>query len=266
MNREFEMRLALATYANIILSGRDDELDIEERIAHYCYGVQFITPPVEGISGSIRTIASNASEWFKYLKDRDARRVRLHFQNPTWQSIRVRYDSPLLRAGENWFVEVQYDDGSDLYLTDYNPPKDNFMSPVKRYYVLLEHDSDHFEDDILSVTEARSKLGSVLKRLSEFAGRFEYTRHWVDNFNSSLITLENYEPSEDDDFLPPGVYSQEARQLIATIFASGFFGGMGSWSDFAFNGADEDLYQSLTSELYVSLCEALVSSASECCR
>jgi len=100
----------------------------------------------------------------------------------------------------------------------------------------------------------------VLQELAEFAGKFDYSKHWVANFNYSLKALNEFEPEDSDDLIPAGIYSKEARQLIETAFrSSGVFGGMGSWNDLVFSGADQEYYTSLSAELYSTLCQAIVS-------
>ena len=102
-------------------------------------------------------------------------------------------------------------------------------------------------------------MNRVLKQISDFAGQFEYTQHWKTNFETARQTLFDYEPHEADEFIPHGLYSKEARQLIETAFSSWVFGGMGSWNDQAFSGDDQDEYQMLSSDLYDAICRAIVS-------
>ncbi|MBE0527415.1 MAG: hypothetical protein IH631_10760 [Candidatus Thorarchaeota archaeon] len=111
-----------------------------------------------------------------------------------------------------------------------------------------------------SVAESREQLQTVLQQLSKLAGKFEFSKHWVSNFEIPLTTLREFEPKVVDEFLPAGIYSKEAHQLIVAAFGSWVFGGMGSWNDLVFSGDSQDLYTSLSDNLYSTICKAIVSA------
>ena len=98
-----------------------------------------------------------------------------------------------------------------------------------------------------------------MTKLIDFTNQFEHTEHWAGIFDRSRKILEEFEPSESDDFIPDGIYSKEARQLIQAAFASWVFGGMGSWNDLAFNGEDGVQYASLSKQLYEAICSSMAS-------
>jgi hypothetical protein len=100
----------------------------------------------------------------------------------------------------------------------------------------------------------------VLKQISDFASKFDYTKHWSDNFEVARKILFDFEPVESDEFIPYGLYENESRQLIEAAFNSWVFGGMGSWDDLAFSGDDQDEYQFLSQDLYDAICTSFVSA------
>lgn len=162
-------------------------------------------------------------------------------------------------GGSEWFVEVQFEDKSHLYLGGWIPSEGSNSDTWKTHYVRLERNMNHMKDLTPSVTESRKRISVLLRNLSNFARRFDYSKNWVDNFDNSLMTLEEFEPQVNDDFIPSGIYSKDARQLIETAFRSWVFGGMGSWNDLAFSGDDQERYSKLTKELYEAVCGAIVS-------
>lgn len=58
--------------------------------------------------------------------------------------------------------------------------------------------------------------------------------------------------------VPESILPADARQLIAAVHWSWVFGGMGSWNDVGFEGADHDIYQRSSQELYRAINEALI--------
>ena len=258
MSQKHEQLVALVTYGNLYLQNKSSEFDIENLVTQHCHGLDFIDRPIEGIAGSDKVLASDANKWFDYLKGGNAKRIKLHYRSSSQTELPDHISSAFVEGGSQWFVEVQYKDKSHLYLSGWVPSEGSVSH--KTHCVLLERDLDHLEDLAPSVSESRTQIGKVLENLSEFAGRFDHTQNWADNFNNSLKTLNDFEPIESDDFIPSGIYSRDTRQLIETAFrSSGVFGGMGSWNDLAFSGADQEQYTAFSKELYSTLCQAIVS-------
>jgi hypothetical protein len=63
------------------------------------------------------------------------------------------------------------------------------------------------------------------------------------------------------DLAPDSILPPDARHLLAAVQASWVFGGMGSWNDVGFEGADHDIYQRSSQELYRALNEAVIVAA-----
>ena len=259
MSQKLEQLVALATYGNLYLQDHEGEFDIEQFVTHHCHGLDFIDPPIEGIAGSEKVLASDTSKWFSYLKSQDAKRIKLHYTQSSHTDLPDHLSAAFAGGGSRWFIEVQFEGKSHLYLGGWVPTEGSVSDAWKTHHVRIERDIDHIEDLTPSVTESREQIGSVLKNLSGFAGRFDHTKNWVDNFNSALETLEKFDPQVSDDFIPAGIYSKDARQLIETAFRSWVFGGMGSWNDFAFSGDDQDQYTTLSKKLYSIVCQSIVS-------
>jgi hypothetical protein len=259
MSQKLEQIIALVTYGNLYLQGRGMDFDIDKLVTHNCYGLDFLDPPIEGIAGSTKILASDANKWFIYLKGQNTRKLKLHYQSTSQIDLPDPISAAFLGGGSHWLVEVQFDSSSDLYLSEWVPSEDIKLDTRKIHYVRLERDVTHLRDSTLSVGKSREKLRDVLQELSEFAGKFDHSKHWAVNFNNALSALETFEPSASDEFLPAGIYSKEARQLIEGAFASWVFGGMGSWNDMSFDGDNQDRYQLLSGDLYSTLCNVIVS-------
>jgi hypothetical protein len=255
--KEITRLVSLVTYANVSLQNIELDFDFEHSIIEYCYGSKFILQPPDGIAGASQVIASNANDWFTYLKKNEAKRVRLHYKTSNQFGIPDHITVAFIGGGSYWYIEVVYGEKSDLY----SGGQRGESEPWKTYFILLKRDLENIEDSSTSVREARVRLSDVLENLIAFSSRFEYTIHWAENFKRSKQTLTDYQPIESDDFIPHGVYSLEARQLMETALQSWVFGGMGSWNDLAFSDDDQKQYAELSKELYEAICNAIVSIA-----
>ena len=259
MSKDLERNVALVTYGNLFLQGQGAEFDIDTLTTYNCYQLDFIEPPIEGIAGSTKILAKNALQWFKYLKEQGAKRLRLYYQSSNKTELPDHISVAFLGGGSHWLIEVQCEGTSELYFSNWIPPLNSGMDTRKAHYVRIEKNMSHLRETSPSINDSRKRLQTILEKLSEFAGKFEHSKHWVSNFESSLTTLLEFIPQADDEFLPAGIYSKDAHQLIIGAFASWVFGGMGSWNDLVFNEADQEHYEALSENLYSAICEAIVS-------
>jgi len=267
MSKDIARNVALVTYGNLFLQGKGAEFDIDTLITHNCYGLDFVDPPIEGIAGSSKILASDTSKWFSYLKDQGAKKLKLYFKKSEQSDLPDHISSAFVGGGSHWFIEVQFDSTSDLYLSEWIPSGDIGNDTRKTHYLRFNRDLTPIDDTSLSVSEAREKLRAVLQELSDFVGGFEHTKHWMGNFEYAIHTLKEFEPQVADEFLPAGIYSKEAHQLLQAAFASWVFGGMGSFNDMAHMAMSSDNHKShaqLSEELYSAICDAVVSASNRC--
>jgi hypothetical protein len=64
----------------------------------------------------------------------------------------------------------------------------------------------------------------------------------------------------EDDWVPPGAISPEARALLEACRQGWVFGGMGSWNDTGDGGPDYDL---VSEQLYRALTEGVCAAAND---
>lgn len=260
MSQKLVQVVALVTYGNLYLQGKSTEFDFDKLVTENCFGRDFIDPPINGIAGSTKVLASDTSKWFKYLNDKGAKRLKLFYKRSDHIELPDHITTAFVGGGSQWLIEVQFETTSDLYLSEWFPSTEIGLNTRKTHCVRFNHDMTHLEDVSKSVQMSREELSKALQDLAEFAGKFDYARNWVNNFNRALTTLQEFEPKSSDEFLPAGMYSKEARQLIEAAFASWVFGGMGSWNDMNFGEANHAKYESLSEDLYTILCEAIVAA------
>ncbi|MGY5857766.1 MAG: hypothetical protein RTU63_00235 [Candidatus Thorarchaeota archaeon] len=263
MSKEISRNVALVTYGNLFLQDRGEEFDFEKLVTDNCYSLDFVTPPVEGIAGSSKVLASDTIKWYKYLKSQGAKKLKLFCKKSENTDLPDHISAAFVGGGSWWIIEVQFDSTSDLYLSGWVPPDTVGDGRGKTHYLLFNHDMKHLDDISLSVSEAREKLHTILRELAEFSRKFKHVEHWANNFESASDVLDEFEPTADDEFIPTGIYPKEVRQLIEAVFASWVFGGMGSWNDMAHMAMSADNHKShaqLSEELYSAMCDAVVSA------
>lgn len=264
MSRKLTQLVALVTYGNLHLQNRSDEFNLDRLITSNCYSIDFIDKPTEEIAGSAKVIAQNVENWFRYLKENSALKLKLHHHTASISGMPDHVSAAFVGGGSHWFVEVQFQNQSDLYLRGWEASDEWRLDTRKTHYVRFETSTPHLKDVVIPVKQARKELDNLLKELSDFAGEFEYSANWSDYFDNSRKILNDFEPQSSDEFLPAGIYSKEAHQLIQTTFVSWCFGGMGSWNDLTFSGNDQKRYHQLSEKLYTILCDSLVAGVNGC--
>jgi hypothetical protein len=259
MSQRLVQIVALVTYGNLCLQKRNKEYPLDKLITDNCYRIDFIDKPTEEIAGSTRVLATDASKWFRYLMQNDAVKLKLHYHTASHSDLPDHISAAFVGGGSHWLIEVQFKDHSDLYLSEWIPSEEWGLDTRKTHYVRFEMLTHHLEDIVIPLEKSRKKLDDILQELVEFTTQFDHTQNWADYFSQSRKILTKLEPDASDDFLPAGIYSKEAHQLIQTVFSSWCFGGMGSWNDLAFNGDDQLRYEELSKKLYTVLCDSLVT-------
>jgi hypothetical protein len=256
MDRSISRLVAIVVYANYHLKGNDLDIDMEKLATDNCYALEFIDSPPSDMAGSTRIISSTASEWFRYLKDSGAAFVKLHYTSSNHQGLPDHITAAFKGGGSTWLLEVSYLDSSDVYTEAGSPSRKAQLMRVQKSGDLLEGPS-------LKVNKARQSLRAILEAIAEFAAAHEHSAHWAENFNGARKALDEYAPSATDSFIPAGMVSKEARQLLYAAEASWVFGGMCSWNDMAFSGSDQGTYSDLTGQLYNAICDAIVAAAND---
>jgi hypothetical protein len=250
VTRDIAQLVALVTYSNMYIQGI--KFDIEQYITDHCYNIEFVESSKPDIAGSTKVIAPDAHRWCRNIKEEGVKNVRLHWNVSSFESIPDHITAAFVGGGSSWFIETIYDEKSIYYIKqDKQSMKTSYTKWDSEKVTLRPSES---------VAEMRDQLDVILEKLIHFTSKFDYTKHWSENFTSYRETLHTFQPHDVDDYIPTGFYSKNARQLIEASFRSWVFGGMGSFNDLAFSGPDQDLYMSLSRELYETVCSSIVAA------
>ncbi len=100
----------------------------------------------------------------------------------------------------------------------------------------------------------RAGLASALEAVRGFAERQDL-KYWSKHFRRCLLRL-SLEPQPLEDVLELLLLNGlpvPAVQLVNAAMAADVFGGMGSWNDLAFEGADAKVYEELSNRLLLAM-------------
>jgi hypothetical protein len=104
------------------------------------------------------------------------------------------------------------------------------------------------------LSSCRATLASALEAVRAFAERQDL-KYWSKHFRRCLLRL-SLEPQPLEDILELLLNNGlpvPAVQLVNAAMASDVFGGMGSWNDLGFGGADAQAYQELSNRLLLAM-------------
>ena len=259
MDQSISRLVALTVYANITLQDRAGDFDLDKLIAENSYAIEFVDPLPKGIAGSPKIIASNPSLWFHFLRDQGILDVKMHGFKSGHPELPDHISAAFVGGGSGWLLEARRSDSSDIY-------REMYHQGHKKQLVRVQESGGRLQDSSWSVEVARRNLSEVLEATAELASRHKYTTHWADLFHRAKNVLDEHIPSPADSFLPAGMLSTAAHQLLSAVESSWVFGGMGSWNDLSFPGRDQDLYGELTARLYDTICKCIVAGANDSIR
>lgn len=263
MSIVLEKLVAVATYANVYLQGRETEFNLKETVPKYCHGLEFIYHLQEDQKIIKFHIGPDALKWFAHLKRQSATKIRLHYRPSHKNGLSESLCAEIIQSGSNWVIEahLNYGNKNYLYTSILDPRRAGFSQTWKTYIRRLKETSLVLKDDSPSVNEARETIDGLLEKLIDFTNRFNHTKHWADHFSISRKFLDEFDPSESDMFIPLEIYGKEACQLIHTSLSCWVFGDMSSWNDLEFSGKDQVQYASLSKQLFNAIGKSITSVA-----
>lgn len=112
-----------------------------------------------------------------------------------------------------------------------------------------------------NVVQATDELTTALQRAAAFA-RAHDLDHWAAIFEAALgldhagDPVPPYHP----DMFPSTAFGRAPRRLLAMATRAWVFGGMGSWNDLLFDGADVHAYDAVSNELLAVVLAAFVAA------
>ncbi|MGC9779751.1 MAG: hypothetical protein HZR80_10955 [Candidatus Heimdallarchaeota archaeon] len=246
----------LTAYGKAYIEGKDVSFEKNHPGAYNHRNIRFVAklPQEQLIKKDI--IAENPNDWFKYLKKEKFIRLHLTYQPSAYISSKARLKSVSDNKGSHWHIIAEKEEKCDIWKSKWQSESGELMS----YYFLMIKDLDLGSVNFPTIETTKLYLKEILNDLVEFTKKNELT-NWIEVFQNALnyLSIENPSKLIEDDYLPTGCYSLEAKQILAACDQAWVFGGIGSWNDVV-HVHDYDLYRRLTANLYDTLCNSIVSA------
>lgn len=179
----------------------------------------------------------------------------LDYMGQNAASVPDRMTQGFVGGGRRWLIRAVRGGITELWeggdeLGDKNDPSGKIWNSG---YVRITADWKEKRAPGKSIAEMKAALDGTLQKIGGFA-RAKKEDNFAESFDSARAALTG-RPVRDPLFLN-GELSREAAQLWQAIGSAWVFGGMGSWNDIVFEGADHETYVQLSEELYAALNEA----------
>jgi hypothetical protein len=271
MNGPIAQFVALTCHANAFLGGqRIPQFFPTNSTCKFCDWIKFFNISKTLLGKVHQTeVAASPSAWFEQLKLQGALGVRLFVAAQNNPGIPDRMSAAFVGGGGSWSMEVTDQKGkAAVWLSKWEVW--NQDAPERRiwrvsYSRISETQSRPASSSDLTdaVARLRAALGEIYTFSQKhnchgFTGCFAQA---IETLDSQGSTLHGYHR----DLAPEGCLPPLARCLLDACQTAWVFGGMGSWNDLGFDGADRVAYDRVSERLLAALNEAIYAGANSSC-
>jgi len=229
----------------------------------FCEWIHFLLAPRKGKVRDWEVVAQTPDEWMNLLLTQKMTRASLIHKPVNDPKFADRMTAGFVGGGGQWLLCVQKQDHSDFWQAAWQVA--NRDAPDRRIwrvqYALVE-ETNQLAADRPNLSELTAQLAEALVEIEQFA-REQKLDGFADCFAKAQQCLSSPTPFSTvyhKDIAPEGLLTIEAARLLAACQAAWVFGGMGSWNDLGFDGAEQLLYQRLSDHVYNLLNGAICAS------
>lgn len=269
MNGPIAQIVALALHSNAFLSGVpcSDFLG-RNSTAQFCEYVHFagierswlrLGKPIE------IQVAESPDSWFAYLKRENAERVSIRWQNGTNAEVPDRMLAGFVGGGGTWMLVIQFPGGRyERWVARWDvgdkDRKDRRIWRVTYGRVLANREPPAA---VSPLPDATAQLRTALTEIHAFAAKHD-CEGFTQCFERGLKVLA-HEPGAEAYHrdLYPGPQISSVSEVLYACQHGWVFGGMGSWNDIGFDGADGKEYNRVSEQLYRAVIGAIPSAVDE---
>lgn len=271
MNGPLAQIVALTCHANAFLRGMPvHEFFPGNSTCTFCDWVKFVavSKTLFGKSREI-AVAANPNEWFQHLKSSGTLGVRLSCTPQNQPGISDRMSAAFVGGGGTWAMETVRERG-----------KSGFWLPRWQVWNQKAPERRIWRVDYGRVSEAASG-GSINRDLELVQKQFRSAlseihtfseKHGCEGFTAcfarAIETLDSNgekRHGHHSDLVVRGVVPNLAEGLLDAAQSAWVFGGMGSWNDMGFVGADQIDYDRVSQQLFAVLNETIQLAANASC-
>lgn len=269
VNGPISQIVALALHGNAVLAGGHTVGFLEQNsTAIFCQSIVFSReePTWLGFGKQERTVMASPEQWFDDLKKRKAARIGVRWTSGKDPGAPDRLLAGFVGGGGAWTLQVQLADGNyeqwvaQWEVDESRRQKDNKIWKVSYKRAYVGKDSLNVE----SLAAAQTRLKQALIEIHTFASRKD-AKPFTEMFAKARAALNEEAGSEayHRDLYPAKNGSRTAKATLQATQHAWGFGGMGSWNDMGFDGADAKEYDRVSEQLYQALVRAIPAAVDD---
>ncbi len=271
MNGPIAQFVALTCHANAFLRGlRIPEFFPGNSTAKACDWIRFFQLS-RTLVGKIRQaeVAATPERWFECLMAADVPEVRLFCTPQNDPGIPDRMSAAFVGGGGTWSLKVTDRKGetavwlSRWAVWDQNAPEGRIWRVSYGRVPERQTRSEPFID--LGSTMAH--LRGALQDIYTFSEKHD-TAGFTIRFARAIETLDSHGSTlhgHQHDLAPEGCLPPLAKCLLDACQTAWVFGGMGSWNDLVFEGAEQEVYDRVSERLFTALKDAIYAGTNCSC-
>jgi hypothetical protein len=271
MNGSIAQIVALTCHANAFLRGLPSPTFFPgNSTCQFCDWVKFVTVSKTTFGKAQETpVAGNPNNWFQHLKSAGILGVRLGCTPQNNPGISDRMSSAFVGGGGSWAMEaVQERAKSAIWLSRWQVWNQN--APERRIWrVDYGRVSEACPRAVgnASLELARNRFRSALAEIHAFSenhgcgGVTACFSRAMETLDSDGVKRHGYYK----DLAVDGVVPSLAEGLLDAAQSAWVFGGMGSWNDMGFEGADQAEYDRVSQQLFTVLNDTIQNAANASC-
>lgn len=254
--------VALVCHANAVLAGRRGVRFHGNSTARFCDRIDFVE---EQPGGEAITLADRPDAWFVHLTCGGFARLRLARRPQNRPLMSDRMSSGFVGGGETWTMEAWRAGGEGESWRGFWQVWDQKARDQRIWrvaYVRGAANAPHAPDTLAA---ASAELAEALGDIHAFAERNQ-CGGFVDCFARAREALAGGPGAKrgfHEDLAPDGVLGAGALAALDACQHAGVFGGMGSWNDQAFDGAEGEAYARVSERLFRAVNRAIAAAANE---
>ena len=264
MNGPIAQCVALVCHGNAFLAGIRTAFFPANSTCRYCDRVEFVASAPDGEAAPV---ADTPDAWFAYLAREGVSGLLLARAPCNRPLAPDRMSAGFVGGGEVWAIEALRVGGQcDSWYDRWHVW--NRAAPERRIwrvaYLRSEGPgpSSAVREELAAV---RDELETALAEIHDFARRHECSG-FIESFADGLGALRGTPGAKHGyhkDLAPEGVVGADARAILDACQHASVFGGMGSWNDMSFDGAESEAYDRVSERLFRAVNRAIAAAANE---
>lgn len=206
------------------------------------------------------TVARSVVDWIGFLRSTGHFKINIYrlpaiHPLPDWQT------AGFVGGGGRWLLSAVSQAGTDYWESNWTfEESGREQSGVWTVeYARVTRLDQGKPPATISLSDSESALNEAVKAALKFI-KGKSMPLYEKIFRTCLDLLSGKQPVPQT-LIAGAPMPNRARRIAGAAEHAWVFGGMGSWNDQGFDGADQDAYERISNELYLSVTHSLVSAA-----